>query len=98
MARQTNKPTHYRQSITLVVNVIVVGTEKQFNVLTDDLREAVEEYVLALLPGALLKGLVECTAQRGPSGSRYYHPSETLGEEGVHVPMASLGVPTVEVD
>lgn len=97
MKRQTNKPVHYRQSVSLTFSVIVDGTEKQFNVMTDDLTDAIEEFARTLIPKALGDRLV---VHRGPSASQYYFPGEEVEarDEGIHVQMSALGVPIVGVD
>jgi len=94
--RRTNRPVHYRQDVTIMVSVIIDGTEQEFDVLTDDLTAAVEEFVQTLVPKALKTN--QFFSNRGPSGSRYFYPGEDIDRDGIHVRMADLGVPTVETD
>lgn len=94
----------YRQSIGITVDVLVDGTMDDFdNILTDSLREKIEQYVTERLGAEVKLGLVDLWANRGPSGSRFYHPEEVseravLNRSGLHVQVRSLKVPRIDED
>lgn len=74
-------PATHSQRVDITLVVAVEGTLGQYDMPVRDLQAQIETYVRGLLPENLRGATIEVSAQRGPSGSRFFFPGQPIEDQ-----------------